>query len=299
MTTRIVRSVTVAITLVLSACAARSTVVPPPLQPGASWVSPDVKNTDLVYISNYYASDVLTFTFPGGKAVGTIGNVGDPAGECTSSTSKGNWWVVASGSDQVLEFAHGGTTPIATVSVSQGEPETCSLDPLTGDLAVAILGDGDVVIFKHGKGSGATYNTGLEEISGVAYDPKGELFVDGTQSGSSSALLGRPKGAHSFETITLNQTINEGGSMQWYGKYLVIEDNGALARFAIHGKTGTFQGSTPVGASAGFSIAENDVAVVNPGNEDGDIYSYPKGVIKQTLSGNFDLPLGAVVSTAK
>ena len=75
-------------------------------------MAPEAKKSDLTYISNFYSSDILAFTYPGGKYVGTISGVTDAQGECTSKTSDGNWWVVASGADEVLEYAHGGTTPL-------------------------------------------------------------------------------------------------------------------------------------------------------------------------------------------
>ena len=283
---------------VLAGCATNSASMTPAAGSHVSWTLPNAKNRDLVYVSNFYGSNILAFTYPMGKAAGTITGVPDPQGMCTSATSQGNWWVAASGASEVLEFAHGGSSPIATLSVSAGEPATCALDAVTGDLAVTILGTGNVVVFKNGQGSGETHATNLTQAVDVAYDPKGDLFVDGTQSGSALTLLELRKGRSSFESIGLNQTIN-GGAMQWYGKYLVILSNGALNRFAIQGKKGKFTGKTPAGNWGSFWIAAGNVAAVKTYDEDAAIYSYPRGTLEQTLTGSFDLPIGVVVSRAK
>ena len=37
------------------------------------------------------------------------------------AAKNGDWWVVESGADEVLEYAHGGTTPLKTLSVTVGE----------------------------------------------------------------------------------------------------------------------------------------------------------------------------------
>ena len=68
---------------------------------GGSWMAPDLnlKKKDLLYVPS--GNEILVFTYPGGKPVGALTGITGPTGECTSSTSKGNWWVVASG--EILE----------------------------------------------------------------------------------------------------------------------------------------------------------------------------------------------------
>ncbi len=128
---------------------------------GRSWMAPDVnlKNKDLLYFTNFYGSDILVFTYPGGKPVGALMGVGAltgvGGGECTSSTSNGNWWVT--GADEILEFAHGGMTPIYTLSGGAG---SCAIDPTTGNLA-AVASNG-IVIYKHARGRGKIHTSPIE-----------------------------------------------------------------------------------------------------------------------------------------
>lgn len=74
---------------------------------GTSWMLPEAPKSDLAYI-DYLSGYVWAFTYPGGKYVGSI-SVGSWGGLCAAKT--GNWWVAASAADDVLEYAHGGTTP--------------------------------------------------------------------------------------------------------------------------------------------------------------------------------------------
>jgi hypothetical protein len=270
---------------------------------GRSWMAPDqnLKKKDLLYVSNFYSSEILVFTFPGGKRVGTVTGVTDAQGECTSSTSMGNWWVVASGASEILEYAHGGSSPISTLSETAGEATACAVDPTTGNLAATILGNGDVVIFAGAKGMGKIMSTSLTEVFSDAYNSKGDLFVGGLNGSDAFALVELPKGSSSFETITLNETI-EGGGLQWSGRYLIIGNSNELDRFGIHGSTGTLKGVTMLSggsALAGFWIQKPYVAGADAGSGDVAIWKYPAGgpPIK-ILNGPFDLPTGVVVSVA-
>ena len=271
--------------------------------PGRSWMAPEAKKTDLAYISNFYSSEILVFTYPRGKYVGSISGATDPQGLCAAKT--GNWWAVSSGSEQVLEYAHGGTTPLKTLSITAGEPAGCTLDPTTGDLAVTILGTGEVVVFAEGSGSGNILSDGLTNTYFAAYDDKGDLFADGFQ-GSAPALVELHKGGSTFVAITISFGSNFPGGLQWYGNYLAVccsngIDGEGIGHFAIHGRKAKEIGLTPgVFDIAGFWIQKPYVVATDPGNNDAQIWKYPAGGSPiRTLSGSFDLPIGATVSVAK
>ncbi len=58
---------------------------------GKSWMLPEAKSEDLLYVSAY--SDVLVYTYPGGKQVGDLKGFNSAAGECVDS--KGNVFITA------------------------------------------------------------------------------------------------------------------------------------------------------------------------------------------------------------
>ncbi|HEY2554079.1 MAG TPA: hypothetical protein VGI15_02420 [Candidatus Cybelea sp.] len=262
-------------------------------------MAPDAKKSDLVYISNFYGSDILVFTYPGGKYVGLIsGKFADPQGLCAAAS--GNWWVVASGSDEVLEFAHGGTTPLKTLNVSGGEPAGCTVDPTSGNLAVTILGTSGVVVFTSGSGSGTTISDNLSATYSAAYDDKGDLFADGF-AGSTPSLVELHKGHSKFVSITVSPSLEYPGALQWYGNYLALSGAPAgIGHFAIHGRKAKEVGVTQIADIGGFWIQKPDVAVTDPGAENAAIYKYPSGGSPiKVLNGPFDLPIGVTVSVAK
>lgn len=270
--------------------------------PGRSWIAPDAKKSDLVYVSNFYSSSILVFTYPGGKYVGLIsGGFADPQGLCAAKS--GNWWVVASGSDEVLEFAHGGTTPLKTLNVSGGEPAGCAVDSTSGNLAVTILGGSGVVVFIGGSGSGTTTSDGLTETYFTAYDDKGDLFADGF-AGSTPSLVELRKGRSKFVSITLSPSIGFPGPLQWYANYLALGDQetSGIDHFAIHGRKAKEIGVTQLsgGDIDAFWIQKPDVAAADAGNDNAAIWKYPSGGSPiKVLKGPFDLPIGITVSVTK
>jgi hypothetical protein len=267
---------------------------------GRSWMAPEAKKSDLAYISNFYNSTILAFTYPGGKNVGSIAS-DEPQGECTSQTSKGNWWVVESGSDEISEYAHGGTTPLKTLSEDVGEAAGCSVDPTTGNLAVTLLGTGDVVIFTGGSGTGTTIADDLSSTYFAAYDDKGDLFVDGITPSDTYGVVELPKGSSKFMPITLSPSLGS-GDLQWHDNYLAVGGSGGIYHFAIHGTKGKEIGFTPL---SGFDVVQfwiggGYVVGADPGTENAEIWKYPAGgPVFKILSGSFDLPIGATVSVAK
>ena len=78
-----------------------------------------------VYLSRRHAGRQLSDSnSPYGECV-------DKAGDVFVADFGGN-----TGTPAILEYAHGGTKPIATLSDPGYYPESCSIDPTTGNLAV-------------------------------------------------------------------------------------------------------------------------------------------------------------------
>src|SRR5579863_884632 len=95
-----------------------------------SWMAPEAKNENLLYVSN--VSSVTVYAYPSGTLVGTLAGLYKTHGECADA--HGN--VFITGTSQIIEFAHGATTPLKILKDPLYDPQGCSVDPLTGDLAV-------------------------------------------------------------------------------------------------------------------------------------------------------------------
>jgi hypothetical protein len=275
---------------------------------GRSWMASDAKRGNLLYVSDTQTSDVYVFSYPNGKLKGTLTGLADPAGECVDKS--GDVFVTNTGDSNIVEYAHGGTSPIATLKDGGYFPVGCSVDPITGNLAVTNFSttsstQGDVVIYKGatGRPRGHYVDPDINGMLLCGYDDAGNLFVDGLDTASASKFAELPSGSTSLITIALNQSIGSPGGVQWDGKHLAIGDQttNAIYRFRMSGNTGTLVGSTPLkGATQVFQfwIAGSNVIGPDAGAADIGIWSYPAGGSPvKTIPGVY-VPLGATLSKA-
>lgn len=233
-------------------CGAQQASAPTTLPPttrsaGYRGIASNVSSQDLLYVTEA-CGGICVFTYPGGKLVQQLGDSNNPFGECVDKA--GDVFVVdfggISGTAAILEYAHGGTSPIATLSDPGYYPESCSIDPTTGNLAVTNDG-GPVAIYAGAKGD-PTYFTDTKAnlIGFCAYDNKGNLFIDGEDARSGGyALVEMPKGSYSFKSIKLDSPPSFWYDIQWAGKYLALADSPTVIyHVAISGAKGTVIGST-------------------------------------------------------
>jgi len=218
---------------------------------GGSWTSPAAQSGDLLYVSDT-AGRVYVYSYPAGEHVGTLTGFKGPEGLC--SDSAGNVYVIDTPAVAVFKYAHGGAKPVAKLHVFGYYPEGCSVDPITGDLAVADyasnpqLGPGAVTIFKNGKGMGKSYqDSSFGEYFFCSYDAKGNLYADGTNVGTTQTELGElPHGSTSFTNITLDKNVGPYPlAVQWDGKYVALQTSTrALYRIKVSGSTGNIVQTT-------------------------------------------------------
>ncbi len=295
----------------------------PPLAPNAtnavhldehrSWMVPDVKKKNLLYVSEGYSggsgSYVLVYSYPDGKLLGTLTGFDDPQGLCVDK--KGNIFVTNYQASEILEYAHGGTAPIETLSEPGNSPFDCAVEPKTGNLAVANISagtqGGNVAIYSKAKGTPKIYTD--PEISAMfycAYDIDGNLYVDGELIGSPSAFgfAELAKGSSTFTNISLNHSIAYAGGVQWDGKYVAIGDSDAseIDQFSISGSNGTLEGSTLLnGTNAVNQFWIRGAKVTAPDVSAGTVMSwdYPAGGNPTKTISGLAHPNGSAVSMAK
>jgi DNA-binding beta-propeller fold protein YncE len=300
----------------LAGCAGNSLQTPPTalsaarsLTAGASWMAPDAKKGALLYASDSAADVVKVFSYPRGKLVGTLTGFQTPQGMCVDKA--GDVFITNSGSAELLKYAHGGTTPIATIADPGEHPIGCAISPVNGDLAATNIfddsyTDGSLSVYRHARGRPKKY-TDPQMIADYfcGYDASGNLFVDGTEPTSFSfAFAELPKGGKHLQNVTLNQTIGGPGGVQWDGKYVAIADQEAplIYQFAITGSTGTKVGQTETQGSSDvvqFSIEGN--TVVGPNATSGQVmyWPYPAGGEQTKIIGGFEVPIGTAISKPK
>jgi hypothetical protein len=284
---------------------------------GRSWMAPAAKKSkELLYISDTGTDDVYVYSYPNLAAVGTLTGFSDPNGMCVDKS--GDVFVVNYGASDIVEYAHGGLTPIATLNDPGYSPEGCSIDPTTGNLAVTnwtttSSGSGDVVIYKGATGSQQTYygDPAMFYMAFCSFDDKGNLFVDGYGPGPSygDALAELPSGGASFKNIELQLPPNSSMlGVQWDGSHVAIGDwdGGKYAdviyQFAIAHKKAKLAGSTSLTGSEyirQFWIAGTNVIGPDIDMKDVGIWNYPAGGAPIATLTGFSSPVGSVVSRAK
>ena len=157
-----------------------------------------------------------------------------------SDTDGNVFTVLLNGStDKILEFAHGGTTPIATLTVPGSSPDGgCAVNPATNDLAITFNGSSkaSVALFTGESGTPQIYSTQSFGAFGYcAFDTKSNLFIanDGSY-GPAVPLVELRGGSHAFAGIAVNQNLKLGGNLQWHGHYLVAGLNNEYGHSLYH-----------------------------------------------------------------
>jgi hypothetical protein len=171
---------------------------------------------DLMYVSATGGQSYV-LSYPDGKLVGTINQTA--AGACADAS--GN--VYLPGPTGVLVYSHGSTSPRETLSLANAGTG-CSVDPMTGNLAVTTTeGNNGVAIFEGASGQPKIYQTNAAPYY-CGYDNQGDLFVDGYTLPDGLWLAELPKGSQAFSDVAIKQSITlPAGQVQWEGNYLTLE----------------------------------------------------------------------------
>ncbi|MGA8575250.1 MAG: hypothetical protein WB609_06095 [Candidatus Cybelea sp.] len=205
---------------------------PVPASPSTRWT----KSGQLLYAATI-EGHAFVFSYPHGGIVGTftIGTGDQVWGACADSNGNVYFTVEQNATSSLIEeYAHGGTTPIATLHDDGYVASDCSSDPLTGDLAVTSYdqgtnGSNNVAIYRHARGTPKRYFDSQMSVAFCGYDGSGNLFVDGSGSYQLAELA---KGSAALTNFSLSPPLVRPGGVEWDGTNLAIEDSGFARRFA-------------------------------------------------------------------
>jgi hypothetical protein len=275
----------------LAGCGAPPLTAMPDTARNQSYMLPEAKSTDLLYVSEQQPEDVAVFTYPRGKLVGTL--TGFSALHFLCSDRSGNVWIPDSGSNTIVEYAHGGTQPIGTLHVP-GDlgAGACSVDSSTGDLAIAADAADAFAVYKHAKGRPQIHRVTFG-VYGVAYDGSGNLFVDGREYGNPFVLGELPVGKRHFRTLLIDPHLDYFDQIQWDGQYVDVSVYEFIYRYSIVGKKAVFANSIILGVPkyiGGFWIQGSTVVATNwfgtEPSPTAEIFDYPAGGYPvKTISG--------------
>src|SRR5579871_4920676 len=105
----------------------------------------------LLYISDEGTNDVYVYSLSKGTIVETLTGFSEPRGVCLDNA--GDIWITEAGNSKLIEYAPGGTKPIASVNDPGEFPVDCSINATTGNLGAA-----NIISAKYGPGSLSVYS---------------------------------------------------------------------------------------------------------------------------------------------
>jgi len=171
-------------------------------------------------------------------------------GDCTDL--HGNIFVGNLLGEQVRGYAHGAKSAFRVLNDSSWWPESCSVDPTTGNLAVCNVRTsqslGSIAVYRNAKGAAHYYqNSNVINFWCCAYDSDGNLFADAINYGSggsdSPIFLELPNGSKKMHLVSLSPGFTGEASppLFWDGKYLAVAtpDSGLIYQYKISGNIGT------------------------------------------------------------
>ena len=262
-------------------------------QSGGSWMLPEAKSEDLLYVSVYdnqtSSGNVFVFSYSTRRLVGTLSGFFNPTRACVDRT--GDVFITDFGNGQTVEYSHGGTQPIEILK-SPTFPIGCSVNAKTGNLAVANVPYGDyrvslLSIYRNAKGSPENFdNNKVANMEDCAYDNRGRVIAVGwkgyTNYRAVFAILLKHKAALKVMRFKGEPRGALPQSVQWDGEYLAVTEPDSIVQFALSGRTGEAQGQTSLTGAAFISAswitpALGSVVVANTNPEEVAYYNYPSG----------------------
>lgn len=264
--------------------------------------APGSAKGDLLYVDQGFSVGhnrgvVAIYSYPGDKFVAkfTVANPSYPPAttEGICSDTLGDVFIEAEYyyGTTIYEYAHGGTSPIATIADGgNGYVNECASDPTTGNLAVVSRaspgsGQANVAIFKDAMGTPTIYtDPSISDYYSCSYDNQGNLFIEGTATSGHAVFAELPLGSGTFTNITLGKPSKYLGAVQWDGSYITLQEGLKIYRLSISGSKGTVVGTTQIrrrDPSKGYEYIYRGRVIAPDGaqHKDGRIgfWRYPSG----------------------
>lgn len=244
---------------------------------------------DLLYVPDDNLIDV--FSYPQGDLVQSFYGYGSGYADAACVDSGGNVYITFS-YGSIVEYPHGGSDPIGS-SYTGGAAEGCTVDPMTGNVAVAnpsgsspTFGHGFVWVWNKPTGGYHYYSSrNFKEPIWCGYDNSGNLFIEGYSwhAGKRNLrLFELPRGGASLKNVAISVTGGATG-VQYDGKYLTIGAGNNIYQLRIKGSKAKVVGTTTLtgwSARSYFVVVkgrrQGRQAVSTTGSEIG-LFNYPAG----------------------
>ena len=283
---RFVLSASVAATLLAGCGGSQPPIGAPGAMPQSRAIGAQApRRQALIYVIYPVGGDVAIYTMSGKLYTPEfIGPLNQPQAACADKV--GHVFITVAGSSQIIEYNHGGTTPVATLNDPGEYPASCSADPKSGRLAVTNYlaaggGRGSVSVYENARGSPKIYaDDRILQYGFCAYDSNSDLFIDGFKTlkkGFEFAEL--PYGSKVFKSINLGLHMKGwAGPLRWDGQDIAFADPRAHAIDRLD--NGRIVGSVPLKDYTGsdFFIEKGQIGTVLPVTRGPvSFWKYPEG----------------------
>lgn len=247
---------------------------------------------DLLYVLT--GKNVTVVSISTWQIIGSI--AGYEAGGICSDPTTGDIFLPQD-DDTILEYAHGGTTPIATLNGPKGyhDLQECAVDPTTHNLATTSqFGPSEgsnsvIIVFPGEQNSPMVYQKKkIHTLVEGAYDDLGNFYVDAIND-NGKFFIGELKAGQSQISLIRLKASHTVAKLQWDGTYLVgavpNQGLGSIAyQLQISGGAATVAGTVRFSKSglSGFWISSGTYyqafgKVPHRKNEALGAWPYPKG----------------------
>jgi hypothetical protein len=207
---------------------------------GPSWMTPDVSNADLLYISDGNG-EVTVYRYWRHTLAGILTGFSQPMGECVDKHN--DVWVTDYAAAQIVEYAHGGSKPMRKLNTGSDSPYACSVDFITGNLAVAEVKtgsskQGDIAIYANASGQPTYFgDPNVSKFYGLAYDSGGNLLGAG-QAGRYSGFAWLPRGGSRLIDLNVpgpdpSWNWYDVTGVQWDGRYFTLDYDDQLYQVSV------------------------------------------------------------------
>jgi hypothetical protein len=274
-----------------------------------SWMLPEAKRKDLLYVADSQNSNVRVYSYPEGAPEGTLSGIYGAWAACTDK--QGDIFISSTGySPEILEYRHGGKSPIAELQDGDSDfPTDCSVDPTTGNLAVvnasAYSGEasGNVAIYAGAQGEPTFIPAhGLTYLNSCAYDKKGNLYVDGMNSYRAQKFAVLKRGDLSFKSFKLNPRVCCLVPLTWHDDRLDVASGLTIYEFRIKGRSGRETDDFPISGKGINRLAISHSTLVGSGYDTAAVYFWPYpsgGSPYKTITQGLNMPEGVAISLAR
>jgi hypothetical protein len=277
----------------------------------------------LIYVVDAHAQAVNMYSYPSLTLVGTLTDVAFPTAVCIAENyADANVWVGgydANKNSELIEYAHGSTTPIRTLDNSGPEVKGCApinngrmlsadSDPIDGQ---PVLNVSDWFTRKPAEPpTKYTDIPNMQALTGIARTASGAAFVSGYDADGDYILAKfLPYEFRTFTQVPVSVPISEPGPVYAIGPKLFVSDrsdsNDQAVVYQISPTTGTVMATTTLASSTdceGYTVAkikqmgQQQLFCANPNAGSVDVYNFPRGGQLSARITGLQYPIAIAVS---